>query len=104
MDNVKVAQVIYKYAIKPQGVQDLRLPIGAKFLRIGEQNGLLYAWFLHFGGTRFDDECQHRFFRGIFTGQPFLYDERYTYLGTVQFQTSGIVTHVFEVKDYVSDY
>lgn len=82
---------VYKYPLD-FGMTELKLPVGAEIIHIGEQRGTICLWVL------IDPLCQnmitHRF-AVAGTGHPLPKDEELEHLGT--FQMPPFVWHAFKI-------
>lgn len=85
-------KVIYKYRLQNLPVEGILIPIGAKFLYLGEQDKYLTLWF----EVEADVESVYCNFYLIMTGGYVPKNSKY--LGTVQMSFHNLVAHVYMEK------
>ena len=83
-------KTVYKYVLNFGVTNELSLPTDAEFLKLGEQNEELVAWFLVDTGR----SEQPRFFEIYGTGHGIM-NPNAKYLDSFQMQ-NGLVWHVFD--------
>lgn len=80
---------IFKYPLPISSQSDISLPLDAKLLHVGEQNGEIFVWAL----VAPSNPMITRSFTIYGTGHP-VDNPLVTYVGTVQMR-NGLVWHVF---------
>lgn len=84
---------IWKYELSPNNpINQIDMPMGAKVLCVQEQYNIPVIWVVI--DPRVINE--KRTFYIQMTGEPFYYDDKKKYIGTVQLQGGSFVIHVFE--------
>lgn len=83
---------IYKYILKAEDEQILKLPIGSKILTAQVQRGEICLWALVTGSFTAAERtiCIHG------TGHPIAKAYNLTYISTVQLDGGSLVFHIFE--------
>lgn len=91
-------RTVFKYEIR-HGLQVLHLPIGARALKAGVQNGKMYLWFELIAHP--DRPLQTREFHVFGTGWNIPSDTdkvNFVYIDTV-FPDDGFVWHIYELVE-----
>jgi hypothetical protein len=89
---------IYKYFIPEDG--KVTMPVGAKVLSVGFQNGIDEVLWASVDTE--EKESESRFFKVIPTGDEFD-DEGLTYIGSANNDEYGYVFHLYESDTYIED-
>lgn len=94
------SHVIYKYPLEPKTT--LELPVGARVLCVQMQQEKPTLWVLQLVNNDAEPkdvlttEMRSRYFAALATGEQIDMKGDEIYIGTVQFQQTGLVFHIWE--------
>jgi hypothetical protein len=86
-------KAIYKYPIKDERAQTIRMPEGAEILSVQCQGEQLCIWAM----VDTESPSEHRRFVLLCTGEPCEELEHGRYVGTVQLRQGVVVLHLFDL-------
>lgn len=86
-------KAVWKFPLKPTGVQKIRMPRDSTILTVQKQGQFLSLWAL----VETDKEPVDRLFIIAMSGKP-LPDKINRYIGTFQIPEQNFVGHVFEIE------
>jgi hypothetical protein len=84
---------VFKYLIPVDDEPTVRLPLGARILSVGQQNGVMFLWALVNPG---EQRTERRTLRVAGTGHEIADVDELQFIGTVHMHGGALVFHIFE--------